>query len=370
MTNSQNSKILKLMTLPVVYMLGANLYFALWYLGAGREVKVWSFQHLDFFSQWLVVNVASMGSIVIFTLLRTRLSGLLPKRSIGQWLFLLSCILQTALFIGLYVASSLVVFGLDEYHSIISYLNHSNFFSLLLFQVAVIGSTTVLANLQSRFGQPGRLLKHLLFGRIRPTQENRGFIFIDLNGSTALAERISHDLYSNLIHDCFQELEQVIDTFQGLEVYQYVGDEAILSWKLNGCDIRYQAIEVFLRFKKRLLLKKAYFCRNYDHFPTFKCAIHCGVVTRSDLGQSVVQTAFHGDVVNTASRILGLCHTHRTDLLLSKDYYQLISEKMSADKFEKEEGIWLNGKEHRITLYKYNPLLVSKNSKSITNQTD
>ncbi|WP_219011061.1 hypothetical protein [Aquimarina litoralis] len=47
-------------------------------------------------------------------------------------------------------------------------------------------------------------------------------MFLDLNSSTSIAEKIGHMKYSQLIQDCFDQLDMTEDF--GAEIYQYVGD--------------------------------------------------------------------------------------------------------------------------------------------------
>ena len=82
-----------------------------------------------------------------------------------------------------------------------------------------------------KFG-PGILIP-MLIGRFRnPREEERVFMFLDLNNSTALAEKLGHVQYSSFVRDCFQEINNVVQKFLA-EIYQYVGDEIVLTWNTN-----------------------------------------------------------------------------------------------------------------------------------------
>ena len=73
------------------------------------------------------------------------------------------------------------------------------------------------------------LLK-IFFGYYRtPKEEHRIFMFLDLKSSTTYAEKLGHLKYSQLIQDCFYDLNDVVEQYKA-EIYQYIGDEAILTW--------------------------------------------------------------------------------------------------------------------------------------------
>ncbi len=82
-----------------------------------------------------------------------------------------------------------------------------------------------------RLHNPGEVTGFVL-GKYRfPVEEERVFLFADLAGSTALAERLGPHLYSRFIGDCFQDMSEAILAWRG-KVYQYVGDQVIVSWPL------------------------------------------------------------------------------------------------------------------------------------------
>jgi len=58
----------------------------------------------------------------------------------------------------------------------------------------------------------------------QPREITRIFMFVDLNDSTSIAERLSNKAYSSFIKDYFHDISDAILMFGG-EIYQYVGDE-------------------------------------------------------------------------------------------------------------------------------------------------
>jgi adenylate cyclase len=54
-------------------------------------------------------------------------------------------------------------------------------------------------------------------------------MFVDLLSSTTIAEALGNEKYHNLLHDFYADITNPIIYNKG-EIYQYVGDEVIVSW--------------------------------------------------------------------------------------------------------------------------------------------
>ena len=189
---------------------------------------------------------------------------------------------------------------------------------------------------------------------LKSQTEERGFVFMDLDNSTAIAETLKHQQYSNFLKDTFSILGEILEEINGLEVYQFVGDEAVLSWELSNEEVNSIIFGILPTFQKKLFESRKYFKRTYDTIPNFKCAIHGGEVTKAFLGKYRKQTVFHGDVLNTTSRILGMCHHFKTCVLVSEFVYLIVRKGMYQESFEKLGAINIQGKAKDISLYKMN----------------
>jgi adenylate cyclase len=167
-----------------------------------------------------------------------------------------------------------------------------------------------------KFG-PGVMLEYMLGKYFAPKQEERAFMFLDLKSSTRLAEMLEHVSYSRLVQDCYAELTVPLLDYKA-QVYQYVGDEVVVSWKISHHFTASSCVDFFYDFLHRLELRKNYFVQQYGVCPQFKAGVHCGKVTVAEVGEIKTEIAYHGDVVNTASRIQNLCNRYDKLLLLSE----------------------------------------------------
>lgn len=185
----------------------------------------------------------------------------------------------------------------------------------------------------------------------RPKEELRIFLFSDMKSSTTIAEQVGHVRYFKLLQEYYNELSDAIINTHG-EVYQYIGDEIVITWNMNDFNHSNHAIQCFLDMKKSLLAKKSYFEKTYGYFPDFKAAIHLGEVTTGEIGALKKEIFFTGDVLNTTSRMQGLCKKYQTDLIISKSLFDHIDITHSSASFEVIEGNNLEGKQKDIILYR------------------
>lgn len=183
----------------------------------------------------------------------------------------------------------------------------------------------------------------------KPTQEQRIFMFLDMKSSTSIAENLGHVKYFELLKDYYNALSDPIVGNYG-EIYQYIGDEVVISWKLNGLKSNTRCIECYFEMKRALSDKSQYFTKRYGVAPDFKAGIHLGDVTVGEVGALKKEISFSGDVLNTTSRIQGLCNVLKQDLLVSQELFDNIA--LDAGYEASNLGAQsLRGKENEMTLY-------------------
>ncbi len=183
---------------------------------------------------------------------------------------------------------------------------------------------TFILQINKKFGS-GVLLEYVTGKYFAPKVEERAFMFLDLKSSTHIAEKLEHVSYSRLIQDCYAELTTPLLQYNG-EVYQYVGDEVVVTWRMTESFSASWCHQFAFAFQERLEAKKEYFLMMYGVSPQFKAGAHCGRVTVAEVGEVKTEIAYHGDVLNTASRIQSLCNQYEKQLLLSEALVSLLQE--------------------------------------------
>lgn len=210
-----------------------------------------------------------------------------------------------------------VLDGVKSYLTDVDFLKH--FFS---WGIIFIGTIVGLL-IYDKYG-PGNF-RNLLLGRyFHPRTEERIFMFLDIRSSTTVAEKIGDRQYFNFIHDFINDATEPILYARG-EIYQYIGDEIVVSWKMKNGLEEANCIHCFFAIQIAIQEAKETYLEKYGVIPDFKAGLHFGSVISGEIGTVKKEIAFSGDVLNTASRIQGECNKHQLDLLLSDDLLALLS---------------------------------------------
>lgn len=193
---------------------------------------------------------------------------------------------------------------------------------------------------------PGVLVP-LLLGRYRsPKEEERIFMFMDLKSSTTTAEQLGHLRYSAFIRDCFMDINEVLLPFHA-QVYQYVGDEIVVTWTEREGLRNLFCIKFYFACKKQFQDRSEYYMTNYGFLPDFKAGVHTGKVTAVEIGEVKRDIAYHGDTLNTASRIQSVCNEFHKSFLASEYLFQKIGTDQSLT-IEALGMILLKGKTEKV----------------------
>jgi adenylate cyclase len=148
----------------------------------------------------------------------------------------------------------------------------------------------------------GRTLRDIVLGRYhRPRAEERFFLFVDIAGSTPLAERLGPVAVHRFLGRVFRVASEPIDAHQG-EIYQYVGDEMVITWTPEGRPGA-RPVACFFAIERALAAAGPCFEREFSAVPRLRAALHAGPVVTGEVGVSRRAIVFHGDVMNTAARL-------------------------------------------------------------------
>ena len=171
---------------------------------------------------------------------------------------------------------------------------------------------------------PGVLLGYVTGRYHKPRREFRIFMFLDLKGSTALADEMDANLYSNFLHSYFTAMsEPILKT--GTEIYKYVGDEIILTWKMRSGLEENSCIRLFFLIEDQIHVQRDHFLKVYGVVPEFKAGVHAGEVITSQMGELKSEIVYNGDILNIASRIQEYCNQLGQKLLVSAELMERLS---------------------------------------------
>lgn len=164
-----------------------------------------------------------------------------------------------------------------------------------------------------------RTLGHIVLGRYhRPRLEERFFLFVDIAGSTTLAERIGPVAVHRFLANVFRLASDPIGDHGG-EIYQYVGDEIVVTWTRAGEQGGARPVACFFAIVAALEAAAPEFEREFGVAPAVRAALHAGPVISGEIGDTKRDIVFHGDVMNTAARLEQATRDLRRRFLVSAD---------------------------------------------------
>lgn len=165
---------------------------------------------------------------------------------------------------------------------------------------------------------PG-VLEDIILGKYhKPVEEERIFMFLDIKSSTTIAEKLGHNSYFKLLNDFFADITDAIFYNKG-EIYQYVGDEVVVSWKIHNGIRNNHCLNCFFEARKEIEKQTTKYLKRYSMVPQFKAGMHIGTATVGEIGVLKKEIAFSGDVLNTTARIQNECNKYNADLLISEE---------------------------------------------------
>ena len=201
-------------------------------------------------------------------------------------------------------------------------------------------------------------LRDIACGRYhRPRAEERFFLFVDVAGSTALAERIGPSAAHRFLRRVFLVASEAVDDHGG-EIHQYVGDEMVVTWTLDEGARGCAPVTCYFAIERALAAAAEEFRCEFGAVPRLRAALHAGTVIAGEVGSSRRAIVFHGDVMNTTSRIEQATRELDRPCLVSEDAVMRMDGK-EAFEFSDLGEHRLRGRESPIRLFSVAPRIES-----------
>jgi adenylate cyclase len=182
----------------------------------------------------------------------------------------------------------------------------------------------------------------------KPRELTAEVMFVDLRGSTGIAEALGHERYSSLLRDFFLDTSRAVHEARG-EIYQYVGDEVVIVWP--GARAAGRWLSCFSEMHASIVSRHDEYMARYGIVPEFKAGVHGGTVIVTEVGTLQRALVYHGDVLNTAARIQAKCNDVGCDLLTSEIALSRLTPPERA-RFEPVGPVGLRGKAETVHLYR------------------
>ena len=248
-------------------------------------------------------------------------------------------------------ASLTTIIGLSEGRKISelpAFLTSVGQMILVVYSLAIYSLLLFFLQINHLLGE-GVLWKFILGKYHKPREEERIFMFLDMKSSTAIAEKLGHIRFYTLLNELFYEISQpVIQT--KAEIYQYVGDEIVLTWEMKHGLKNSNCLMTFFMFQKNLLRNSENYFRNFGVKPEFKAGLHFGKVVSAQIGDLKREIVYNGDVLNTTARIQDECNKYQRDCLVSGTLMSRLKQ-INGFQWERMDAVTLRGKETEVELF-------------------
>lgn len=191
-----------------------------------------------------------------------------------------------------------------------------NFWIAIVYSVVFLFLANLVVEITNIVG--GRAFLNLIIGRYHtPVEENRFVLFVDIAGSTGLAERLGGVGIHRLLDRTFRLLTLAVVDYHG-EVLDYVGDEVIVTWRENSGAIDCRPLRCFMAMRDELARASGQLQREFGVVPRIRGSLHFGPVIVGEIGDIKRAIVFNGDVMNTAARLEELSRTVDGGFLASR----------------------------------------------------
>lgn len=164
-----------------------------------------------------------------------------------------------------------------------------------------------------------------------------------------MAEQLGDILYSQLLQDLFNDFTDAILASRA-EIYQYAGDEIILTWKTATGLKDGRCLYCFYLLKQCIKKREDYYLKIYNRIPEFKAGMHTGNAVTTWVGKVKKEIVYHGDLLNTTSRIQCKCNEFNHDFVISETMKNALPETMPVT-YTHQGDILLRGKAQPVKLY-------------------
>ena len=142
-------------------------------------------------------------------------------------------------------------------------------------------------------------------------------LFVDIAGSTGLAERLGGVGIHRFLDRTFRLLTVAVVDYRG-EVLGYVGDEVIVTWPESSGAVDCRPLRCFMAMRDELARASSQLNAKFGAAPRIRGSLHFGPVIVGEIGDVKRAIVFNGDVMNTAARLEELSRNVEGGFLASR----------------------------------------------------
>jgi adenylate cyclase len=168
-------------------------------------------------------------------------------------------------------------------------------------------------------------LFHLMLGTYhRPVIQKKVLLFLDINNSTDLAERLGALRTQSLLGKFLFDVSKPI-TDHGGDIYLYKGDGLIALWVWSEAVKRDKILRAIDAIFSAVGHEQANYQQKFGVVPNFRIGVHGGEVVVSEQGDIKRAIGIYGSTINIAARMEEAAKAHSVSCVISGDVVQALS---------------------------------------------
>ena len=218
----------------------------------------------------------------------------------------------------------------------------------LVFLVMALAVPTLMIGVLKIIHMVGaRHFLHFLLGTYhRPVEKGRVVLFLDMVGSSKMAETLDAKEGMRLIASFIFDASAIIHKHNG-DIMNYTGDGLLVVWPLTQAD---KAIGCVYAMRRRFEKIRPLYEKEFGIKPYFRMGLHAGPVVISQIGEEKLFLGLYGETVNTASRLEAMNKKLKTKVLVSGAMKQWLGSKWSRH-LEPKGPQEIRGRKEKIEVY-------------------
>ncbi len=217
---------------------------------------------------------------------------------------------------------------------------------------------------QKLFGQyvPESIARALIRnqGALEPQQARATVFFVDLEGFTALSEKLDPPQIVAILNSFFSDIVAILERHGGL-ITQFQGDAVLAIFNVpaaqsDHADRAYRAAMEIQRLVSSKIYNGQRLC--------CRIGINTGDVVAGSVGaRDRLNYTVHGDAVNLAARLETLNKNYRTRVLISDTTVEMLTV-VSAEQLVSIGEVQVRGRQHTLTVYTPRELLPDRSGQT------
>ena len=247
--------------------------------------------------------------------------------------------------------------GLMQNEDFRIYMFEGEFITSVAYAFCIIVIVNFTRQVSRKLGQ-GIFASFITGAYFHPKEVYDFFMFISIQHTQEMIESMGRMKFHKFLNEVVYDITEPIISHKGI-IYQYVEGQMVVVWSIENGSKDSNVIRCFFDIIQGIHLQDEKYQTNYHFLPKFNAALHVGRAVKGEIGYVKSEIVYHGDVLNTTSRILDTCSALNKQFLISEKALKMI------DLPEEINSQWcgeiaLKGKSQPLVLHSLNNSVVEQ----------